>query len=194
MYKIIPILLLALALAAGCDSGPKKPDAQTALETKLKAIVKVYDQGDNAAQRDDYRKQAAGMRDSLFAELAGCPHFDGWICKVASVNKSNFAKLNNQEALRLELNCGPFGFDNPGGTIDMTAGAEPAPQVIMKGQPLYDAAIKLKERDIVKVSGSFLIKEGGKISESSLSTAGSIRHPDFGVIYRSVEPAKSDKK
>ena len=181
MHKVIPCILLALFLA-GCNAGPEKPEAQKAFEKRISGDYAAYDK----ASTDVQKEQAVTRRKDLLGEKAAAPAFEGWVCKISEARHTGYAGIK-EKVLRVTVDCGAFSLGN---IIEGTGpdGGPPA-EAILEGSPLYQAAVSTNAGDTVIVSGTFMITESGKIRETSLTTAGGMSHPDFGVRFIAITPA-----
>ena len=184
MRKVGVLLFLVCTLAlAACVSSPEKPEEQKSFAARLEKDYVAYERVTNIEERI----QAVDRRKEFMAEWGASPEFSGWVCNVHDVLSARMAD-GSAKMLVLPLRCGSFGIANILET-DGSPGAVPE-GAILEGTALYDATMQLNMEETVVVSGRFMVMESGRIRETSVTEYGSMRNPEFIVVYTEIKPAR----
>lgn len=175
------LLLLACTLAA-CVSGPEKPEEQKGFAARLTEHYRAYERASSAQDRS----QAIENRKELMAEWGASPEFSGWVCNVHDILAARLPN-GSEKMLVLPLRCGDFTIRN----ILESDGSDAVPAgAILEGTALYDTTVNLNMEETVIVSGHFMVMDSGRIRENSVTEYGSMRNPEFLVIYTEISPAR----
>ena len=179
----VPLFLACTLALAACVSSPEKPEQQKAFAARLEQDYIAYERVTNIEER----VQAVDRRKEFMAEWGAAPEFSGWVCNVHDVLTARLAD-GSANMLVLPLRCGGFGIANILES-DGSPGAVPV-GAILEGTPQYEAAMQLNMEESVIVSGRFMIGESGRIRENSVTEYGSMRNPEFLVIYTEIQPVR----
>jgi hypothetical protein len=197
MNKLNFVLSFSVAiLVAGC-SGSDVPQSQSGFESRHRWAVKDYSNADNELQyKAIWEKREKGICKE-FPTVA----FTDWKGVVKKIGKNY---LDTQESANIDIRISErkayFLFTTAainlktlvGSVADSSAvirlGMNPNTSIV-KGTPLYDQVMTLKEGDEVQVSGNFMrdTVEGACFYELSISSNGKIRWPEYVVSFSSIK-------
>lgn len=172
--------MLACLVLTACNSAPKPPRAQK----DLNAMIVETAAGYARPNVNGSREKAVTARNDALANIMAEPVFADWLCTVDGVltKGGEGSSFTPEKIAILSLDCGGFTLKN----LDTAISGTPD-NAITEDNPLYPAITGLNQGDSVIVSGNFL-KSPTKntLWETSLTTAGAMRRPDFLVRFTAV--------
>lgn len=180
-FGVLLFLICSLSLPA-CVSGPEKPEEQKAFADRLAESYKAYERASSAEQRS----QSIESRKELMAQWGASPEFSEWVCTVHDVLAARVPD-DPRKMLALPLRCGEFTITN---ILERSPDEAVPAGAILEGTNFYDTTLQLNMQETVIVSGRFMVTDSGRIRETSLTEYGSMRNPEFGVIYTYISPAR----
>ncbi len=177
------ILVLALLTGAACSELSGTPARMSEFVALHKTLLKTYQNG-TSVQKDnisDERKKA------LADYLAKGADFTDWPVVVQDVRiegDSQIGKLVvDKPAAVLTVTFDGITLENSFAKILMDTPAN----IIAKDSPLHATVTGLQKGQKIKVSGSFVPKDGLP-RELSLTTSGALETPEYVVIFTAVKP------
>ncbi len=180
LFALVVLLTLGSAACSELSGTPARMSEFVAIH---KNLLKAYHNG-TSVQKDqlpDERKKA------LAAYLAKGADFTDWPVEVKNVRTEGDSEIGklviDKPVAVLSVTFDGITLENSYAEILMDV----PENVITKDSPLYATVTGLQKGQKVKVSGSFVPKDGLP-RELSLTTSGAVETPEYVVIFTAVKP------